>query len=214
SEMVTVDALEKLGWFVTAEGIELVKEQAEEPVETIDQWVRAAQDVDLRDLVDKGFRKGDLTKLDALPSPLVLQVLQIQNVTMPSIHQNVETPRLLRFTFTDGSKKKWIGAEILGRVDGLSIKTPPGTKVLVTQPIAIREQLMVLGKGMIKVLGGEVLDLVQAWKAGKQFIQRSKNTAETDDIPPPFIPFKVKVRQKEKKRCDWHEATRFDAFFF
>lgn len=136
--------------------------------------------------------------------------MNIQNITLPSIqqfHNSNEKSRLLRVVFTDGSpKKKWIGAEIIGHVEGLSLfHTPPGTKFLVTKPIEIVDQILQLGPGMLKPLGGQVQDLIQAWKTGKQFIQSSalkqggnkKNMSSgennDDDSPPPFIPFKIKV---------------------
>ncbi|KAI8089284.1 uncharacterized protein BX664DRAFT_262160 [Halteromyces radiatus] len=112
------ESLEEKGWFLSQEGIDSIKEQLEQENPTLEQFIEVAKDTDLREICDKGFRKGDLTKRDQLPSPLVLQVLQVQNIAVPSI-QHVEKPRLLRVVFTDGSKKKWIGAEILGPLESL-----------------------------------------------------------------------------------------------
>jgi hypothetical protein len=53
-----------------------------------------------------------------IPSPCVLQVLEVRNIAMPSVNQ-IEKPRLLSVTFTDGSKKKYKAAEVLGQVDCL-----------------------------------------------------------------------------------------------
>lgn len=47
------------------------------------------------------------------------------------------------------------------------LHTPPGTKFLVTRPIDIKDQILLLGPGMLKELGGHVQELVQAWRAGK-----------------------------------------------
>ncbi|SAM07761.1 hypothetical protein [Absidia glauca] len=197
---LTLDALEEKGWFLNEEGIASVKEQAGKDSMTLDEFIDVAKDMDLRELVDKGFRKGDSTKLSQLPSNVVLQVLQVQNIAVPTI-QHVEKPRLLRVVFTDGSKKKWIGAEILGQMESINLQTPPGTKFLVTKPIEIREQLLILGPGMVKSLGGQVQEMIQAWKAGKQFIQRSKGkqSSSNDDMPPPFIPFKIKPAGRSTK---------------
>lgn len=71
--------------------------------------------MDLRLLTTKGFNKI-AEKPTEIPSPLVLQVLEIRNIAMPSINQ-VETPRLLSITFTDGSKKKYKAVEVLGKVE-------------------------------------------------------------------------------------------------
>ncbi|ORZ15280.1 hypothetical protein BCR42DRAFT_51007 [Absidia repens] len=192
---LSLGALEEKGWFFNQEGLDSLIEQVETDDTTLEQVIDLAKDTDLRELTEKGFRKGDLTKLSQLPSPLVLQVLQIQNIAVPSI-QHVEKPRLLRVVFTDGSsKKKWIGAEILGKVESISLHTPPGTKFLLTKPIEIREQLLILGPGMLTCLGGQVQEMIQAWKAGKQFIKRTKGnqTTSEEDLPPPFIPFKIKA---------------------
>ncbi|KAI9308752.1 hypothetical protein BJ944DRAFT_155636 [Cunninghamella echinulata] len=208
---VTIDTLEKEGWYLSPEGIELVKEELENENCTLKQFIDAAKDIDLRDIADKGFRKGDtITKVTQLPSPLVLQIVSIQNIALPSIQQFMEKPRLLRVVFTDGSKKKWIGAEMMGQIECINLQTPPGTKILVTKPIDIVDQIVQLGPGMLKSLGGQVQDLIQAWKAGKQFIQRSKRknkssldgtkgeSNDDDDAPPPFIPFKIKVKYKKR----------------
>lgn len=47
------------------------------------------------------------------------------------------------------------------------LHTPPGTKFLVTKPIEIKDQVALLGPGMLTELGGHVQELVQAWRAGK-----------------------------------------------
>ncbi|CAO3593090.1 unnamed protein product [Absidia cylindrospora] len=202
---LSLDALEEKGWFFNQEGFDFLIEQVGTmlPWNKLLTWQRCKwEQTDLRELTEKGFRKGDLTKLSQLPSPLVLQVLQIQNIAVPSI-QHVEKPRLLRVVFTDGSnKKKWIGAEILGQVESISLHTPPGSKFLLTKPIEIREQLLILGPGMLTCLGGQVQEMIQAWKAGKQFIKRTKGnqTTSQEDLPPPFIPFKIKAGQATKEK--------------
>lgn len=45
--------------------------------------------------------------------------------------------------------------------------TPPGSKFMITKPIQIREQLLLLGPGMLKPLGGHVQEMVHAWRSGK-----------------------------------------------
>jgi hypothetical protein len=53
------------------------------------------------------------------------------------------------------------------------LHTPPGTKFLVTKPIEIKDQFMILGPGMLKELGGHVQELVQVWRSGKVSISRT-----------------------------------------
>jgi hypothetical protein len=38
---------------------------------------------------------------------------------------------------------------------------------LVKKPIEIKDQILILGPGMLTELGGHVQELVQAWRAGK-----------------------------------------------
>lgn len=73
--------------------------------------------MDIRLLTAKGFNKTG-AKVSQIPSPLVLQVLEVRNVAMPSVNQ-VENPRLLSVVFTDGSNKKYKAAEVLGKVESL-----------------------------------------------------------------------------------------------
>jgi hypothetical protein len=58
--------------------------------------------MDLRILSNKGIPKT--ADNNQVPSNVVLQVLEITNVSMPSVHQ-VENPRWLRIVFTDGKRK-------------------------------------------------------------------------------------------------------------
>ncbi|KAI7870691.1 uncharacterized protein EV154DRAFT_431667 [Mucor mucedo] len=107
---------EEKGWFLSPEGIELLKQQNPE-ASNVDDLIACAKDTDLRLLSAKGFNKTN-EKLTTIPSPCVLQVLEIKNTAMPSAHQ-AETPRLLSVVFTDGSKKKFKGVEVFGKVDCL-----------------------------------------------------------------------------------------------
>lgn len=54
-------------------------------------------------------------------------------------------------------------------------QTLPGTKLLVTKPIPIQDNILLLGPGMLENLGGHVTELVQAWRAGKVCVKKSVN---------------------------------------
>ncbi|KAI9272364.1 hypothetical protein EDC94DRAFT_511564 [Helicostylum pulchrum] len=107
---------EEKGWFLSPEGIELLKTEHPE-AKTLQDYIQCAKDMDLRLLTTKGFNKTN-EKVTVIPSPCVLQVLEIKNIAMPSTHQ-IENPRLLSVVFTDGSKKKFKAVEALGKVDCL-----------------------------------------------------------------------------------------------
>jgi RecQ mediated genome instability protein len=47
------------------------------------------------------------------------------------------------------------------------LSTPPGTKFIVTSDIAVEEDLLMLGPGVLKNIGGHVEAMVNEWKASK-----------------------------------------------
>ncbi|CAG8450650.1 5249_t:CDS:2 [Paraglomus occultum] len=192
------DELEKSGWFLNEEGISQIADTLECDIEalTVQQIIAEALNTDLRH-ISSGSLPRDITTKSHVSSPLVLQILSITNLSTPQQNQS-NFPRLLQIEFTDG-KKKVKGFEMLGEVEGITLNTPPGIKVSVQKNIVIRDNFLLLGPGMLKILGGEVDELTKEWKAGKQFINRSHkgakktgNTSTQEDGPPPFVPFKVK----------------------
>jgi hypothetical protein len=66
------------------------------------------------------FCKGEIGKEmpQMIKAPLILQLQEVVNIATPIQHQ-MEHPRMLRATFTDGGKKKIKGVEMRGKVDGL-----------------------------------------------------------------------------------------------
>ncbi|KAI9289630.1 hypothetical protein BC943DRAFT_349238 [Umbelopsis sp. AD052] len=192
----TFDEFRKAGWNLTEEGVTLLKEWTELENPTFDDCLSVALNSDMRQ-----FCKGGIGKEmpQVIAAPLVLQLQEVVNIATPMQHQ-MEHPRLLRATFTDGGKKKIKGVEMRGKVDGLKLSTPPGTKFIVTADITVEEDLLMLGPGVLKNIGGHVEAMVNEWKASKQFITRSagskaKNSSEgdkeDDSRPPPFVPYKL-----------------------
>lgn len=49
----------------------------------------------------------------------------------------------------------------------LRLSTPPGTKFVVTKDIPVKEDLLMLGPGLLKNIGGHVEAMVNEWKASK-----------------------------------------------
>ncbi|ORZ00530.1 hypothetical protein BCR43DRAFT_433170 [Syncephalastrum racemosum] len=114
---MSLEELRAQGWCISQEGLDTIQESLEKENPTVDDIIGAALDANLRQIGDgRGFRQDGDPTTKTIPAPLVLQVLEIRNVALPSSHQ-VEKPRLLRIAFSDGGKKKIIGAEILGPVD-------------------------------------------------------------------------------------------------
>lgn len=189
------------GWCISDEGLAMLQEQLG-PEATIDDIVAATLDLDLRQI---GGEPPSIKGNSELAGPLVLELLEVRNVAMPSTHQ-VEKPRLFRVSFTAGGKKKFTGVEFLGPVDCITLMTPPGSKFMITKPIQIREQLLLLGPGMLKPLGGHVQEMVHAWRSGKQFVKRFRGKQINDDSgeqeagPPPFVPFKIDTKRVNNER--------------
>ncbi|KAI9473793.1 MAG: hypothetical protein EXX96DRAFT_318080 [Benjaminiella poitrasii] len=115
----TIKDFEAKGWFLSQEGIDLIANENESEITTLDDFIAIAKDTDLRLLTKDGFNKTAEKSLKQIPSPVVLQILEVKNVAMPSIHQIDDQSRLLSITFTDGSKKKFKGVEIFGRVNSV-----------------------------------------------------------------------------------------------
>ncbi|CAO3699313.1 unnamed protein product [Rhizopus stolonifer] len=202
SSIPTVEAFENRGWYLSSKGIELIASENEQ-LKSLDNYIHYAKDMDLGLITSQGFNKKN-DKITEVPSPVVLQVVQVRNIAVPSVNQN-DTPRLLQVTLTDGTKNKWKAIEIHGPVDCLKLHTPPGTKFLVTKPIPVQDQILLLEPGMLKELGGHVQELVQAWRAGKQFLKRNREENK-ENGPPVFVPFKIKSNN-EKKLPKETEAT-------
>ncbi|KAG2177842.1 hypothetical protein INT43_003089 [Umbelopsis isabellina] len=217
---ITIEQFQKDGWKLTEEGLNLLKEWTEVEEPTFEHCLQVALNSDL-----KQFCKGEIGK--EMPStispPHVLQLQEVVNIAAPLQHQ-VEHPRMLRAVFTDGGKKKIKGVEMHGKVDGLKLNTPPGTKFVVTKDITVEEDLLMLGHGVLKNIGGHVESMVNEWKASKQYIMRSskakKDTEnnDNDDGPPPFVSYKLpttveKPRAQESKSVDkpHQKATKTDS---
>ena len=66
----------------------------------------------------------------------MLQVTKIRNVSAPKINEESTTdPRMLKVSLTDG--KTTVHAIELSKVDGLSLSTPPGTKIKLLKTVRL-----------------------------------------------------------------------------
>ncbi|KAI8889992.1 hypothetical protein K501DRAFT_282016 [Backusella circina FSU 941] len=118
---LTISEFEAKGWFLTDQGLELLKSKVDDDTASFDNYIEHAKDMDLRLLSTKGFPKM-AENINEIPNNVVLQVLEITNVAMPSVHQ-VENPRWLRIVFTDG-KRKYKAIE-MKKLDCISDETHP-----------------------------------------------------------------------------------------
>ncbi|OZJ05173.1 hypothetical protein BZG36_02226 [Bifiguratus adelaidae] len=206
---VSVGSLQEQGWNVSEESLQRILEEEfdEDQQVTIQDIVQVLLNLDLRKYTTPTLPR-DLMTVSSIPGHMILQLLSTINLATPEQNQH-EKPRLLQATFAAGGSRKIRSVEMVGEIDGLSLNTPPGTKYITLKPIEMREGVLFLGPSMLKELGGQVDDMIQEWKAGKQFISRSRGTKKAadgatngtdDDGPPPFVPFPIQSVKKLAKQ--------------
>lgn len=179
------------GWHLTPEGLLLCKNSLD-----------TALNLDLKE-IGAGCLPDDVNrgKLETLSGGLVLQVSKIRNVSAPKINEESgAAPRMLKMSLTDG--KVTCHAIELSKVDGISLDTPPGTKVKLLKDIPISNGYLLLETGSIKVIGGRVEALAGKWEIGQQLAQFSKirSTGPQEGAeggPPAWIPFGKKITRAE-----------------
>ena len=138
-------------------------------------------------------------KLKSLPSPVVLQITNIVNLSAPKANPDSSVaPRLLKIHMTDG-KNSYPGIEI-SHIKSLSMKTPPGSKIKLTGNITISSGFILLNPQNIQFLGGNVEELVENWKVSQGVSKYNRIVSLSDGSgPPPWVPFgKAIVINKNK----------------
>ncbi|CAJ0745362.1 11618_t:CDS:2 [Entrophospora sp. SA101] len=153
--------LDSLGWILNDKGLIDLQNILETEQLTHNDIIKELLNKDLR-RIGRGAFKDDFSNAKNISGPLVLQLLSIINLSTPLQDQR-EIPRLLQLTLTDGIKKIK-GVEMLGKVENVSLSTPPGTKFMVKNPIKIQENILFLGPGLLENLGGKVEEMIREWQ--------------------------------------------------
>ncbi|KXZ45405.1 hypothetical protein GPECTOR_55g311 [Gonium pectorale] len=130
----------------------------------------------------------------AVKGPVVLQVLQVFDVSRPSLRESAGgggSDRLLCLRLTDG--KVTCKAVEYQRVEQLSEELAPGTKVLLSNA-NVKDGVILLNPKCIKVLGGRVEALAAAWETQRRYggVERPRAGAaagEDGETAPPFRHF-------------------------
>nr|CAG8593516.1 5669_t:CDS:2 [Entrophospora candida] len=156
--------LDSLGWILNDKGLIDLQNILETEQLTHNDIIKELLNKDLR-RIGRGAFKNDFSNAKNISGPLVLQLLSIINLSTPLQDQR-EIPRLLQLTLTDGIKKIK-GVEMLGKVENVSLNTPPGTKFMVKNPIKIQENILFLGPGLLENLGGKVEEMIREWQVQK-----------------------------------------------
>jgi len=102
-------------------------------------------------------------KTGGLQGPVVLQLVRWRNVSRPKIPEHLESDGLCKLTLTDGVTA--VDVLQMEPVQGLSGRTPFGTKLLLTGRVPYESGMLLLGPGQCRVLGGNVEKLVEKWQA-------------------------------------------------
>lgn len=139
------------------------------------------------------FGKGG--KLEIPASGLVLQVLNIRNVSAPKANQESKaSPRLLQLDLTDG-QTLCSGLE-MEHISAISLNTAPGTKVMIKNPIKLVQGMILFGPQNIHVIGGRVEVLYEKWEINRtlaKYAQGGRRPNNDGNGPPPWIPFGQKI---------------------
>ena len=109
---------------------------------------------------------------------------------------------MLKISLTDG-KTTIHGIEV-SKLDGISLNTPPGTKVKLATSIPVANGFLRLEPGSLKVLGGKVDALYEKWETSQQMAKFTRNFARNRPVvssadeggPPKWIPFGKKVSRQ------------------
>ncbi|EFJ49912.1 hypothetical protein VOLCADRAFT_89400 [Volvox carteri f. nagariensis] len=154
------------------------------------------QDVINQDLkkIGKAALPDDVNRTSTtLKGPLVLQISSVTDVSRPASRECAAgsgADRLLCVRLTDG--KLSCKALEYQRVDQLSENLPPGTKVLLSNA-TVKNGVVLLNPKSIKVLGGRVDHLAEAWETQRRYggVERPKASGPGDDgeMAPPFRHF-------------------------
>ena len=131
---------------------------------------------------------------------VVLMVTKIRNVAAPKVKEDSgAAPRMLKISLTDGLMT--CHAVELTECRGVSIKTPPGTKIkLKGNKLDVANGFIKVSDKNLEVLGGEVEALVEKWKVSQQLAEftRSGMTGSGGDGPPKWIPFGQKNKMPKQ----------------
>jgi len=194
-----VNDLKKQGWHVSLDKIkEILQDELDETDDHTQFFMKNPEKWAINHDLFKfgipclpdGVNSGRVSQLS---TPVVLQVRNIEIISAPqrNIESNV-SPRMLKVSLTDG-KSTCYGIEF-SSLNGISMKTPPGTKILLINSIKLCNGFLLLEPKNFKVLGGIVSELVEEWKIQQLLIGHVRATVE-DGGPPPWVPFGRKVQQ-------------------
>ncbi|XP_055316780.1 tudor domain-containing protein 3 [Sitodiplosis mosellana] len=202
--MATV--LQKLkdeGWFISDDGLKKLNENG--LIGDVKELKKRALDHDLRELVINGGLPNDIAKSSKVELPssgVVLQVVNVRNVSAPKVNQESKTsPRLLQIDLSDG-QSVCSGLD-LEHLSAFSINVAPGTKVLLRNTVKVIQGFLSLTPQNISILGGQVQTLYEKWETHRTLAKyagiggpssKKSNGDTLKGSPPPWISFGNKIK--------------------
>jgi len=194
-----VNELKKQGWHICSEKIkEMLQDELDQTEDQTQSFLRNPEKWAMNQnlyhfgipCLPDGVNSG---RVSQLATPMILQVRNVEIISAPqrNIESNV-SPRMLKVGLTDG-KSTCYGIEF-SSLGSISMKTPPGTKILLTNSIKLCNGFLLLEPKNFRVLGGNVSELVEEWKIQQLLIGHIRVAVE-DGGPPPWVPFGRKVQQ-------------------
>lgn len=129
---------------------------------------------DLRDVGDSAFPEDFAKDPTKLEKPIVVQIQKVRNVSAPKANEeSTSAPRMLKLTLHDG-KSVCTGLEITP-ISSLSINTPPGTKLLLSnEGLEACHGVLWLTPNIIKVLGGKVSHMIEKWELNRSLAKHTR----------------------------------------
>lgn len=142
------------------------------------------------------------SKVEVPPSGIVLQVINVRNISAPKVNQESKTsPRLLQIDLTDG-QTPCCGLD-LEHLSAFNINVAPGTKVLLRNTVKVIQGFLSLTPQNISILGGQVQALYEKWETNRTLAKyagiggpssKKSNGDTLKGSPPPWSPFGNKMK--------------------
>ena len=189
--MVVNEFIKNSGWHLNERGLNVCLASANKattPVQKKASVEGAALNLDLYKFGEACIPDLKKEAVSQLSEDMVLQVSKVRNVSAPTYNQTSEhAPRMLTLFLTDG--KKNLQCVEHEKLLGVSVDTPPGTKIKLLSGTRVTKQgVFLLEKNRAKILGGKVDALITKWKANMKR-DESAQQFNSSNPPPAFVPF-------------------------
>ncbi|XP_043204746.1 tudor domain-containing protein 3-like isoform X2 [Amphibalanus amphitrite] len=195
-----IENLRKLGWYMTEAGL---KKLSGGQTLSESEIIKIAQDTDIREYgkchIPENWSKKDMVTIDG-----VLQVQKVRNVSAPKTNEESQAaPRLLRVTLSDGASTV-TALETDPPWSRFSLRTPPGTKVRLRQPVPVCSGFLLVPDEALQVIGGTVQQMVDKWTMNKAFAsQHLRPASGVAGGPPPWVPFGKSISKAHETEKDF-----------